>query len=825
MLSFESEVAELNNKVDVLTKDRADRRAMVETGEDPVETAMRLKTELACLEEELHRTFEDLNVTKPKVRELDMELQLSKQEHTKLKEVLALAEASLTSKRGSDGSKETLQQLQQLWEELGIDAKIREQDMNDIQSSFKDTCSKKLNEAIAMKYETEKKTLQLSHRLVSMQKALGITSADSIQQQSSLNLSDRLCKLCTQVDQIEIPYKYASARRERIIMVTNELSATLGLSLVQLPSNLRVLMQQTANDSNSTTDIGRRRRASMMEGLKTVLDAIDGFGEKPDIEGVLGGESECSSGEDGNSTRFVVLPANSLESDFLSGCESEIADLRVKKSEFLVRSRELQQEVSCLVRDMHLSVRDSMVVLEESAQKKERVFPKWWSKEQTESILRVLTTSAEQISSSSDLQHLELIHETFVGVANCRRSFINALRNIVESAQETLLNIVGRELDASEAYASFHDALFRLPALSKDLALACISEMEALVIGVDAMTQSEIEALTVVWEALNISSKDRREFWGRVDKPRSLQGKTTPFDKFEDDLVSDSEEWIIPGFEKAMKVYRELDGKLRKLNCIHEEVEKLRSRQDTKSQILSLDSEVRILNVKLQDFEDLKCNKNRLLTKKNSGTSLLKEERFRKQMQGKFVSKLGQLSSLLRSWEINEGRAFDASLLSDDVRVLLDEPDKMENWVEKRTKLMPLRTVQAKTPAQKGPHETVVSKSIGVKRSAPLSRHISDITPPRKRIATAKSRSNAEQNVGRANGITKSVLSSNKRKVTSKPISSGENKEMRSQDELSTSKTSTKRLKRKEPTTLPPFGRILSEVTSPVSDVKENSRD
>jgi hypothetical protein len=722
-----------------------------------------------------------------------------------------------------------MERLQEVWGVLGVDLGIREQDLRDIQSSLKDTCSRKLKEALSMKVDTEREIKQLSHRLVSMQKALGI-SADVINIQSGSDLVENLRKLRMQVDQLETPYKYAAARRERIIMVTDDFFTALGLSTVQLPSNLRALMEQNEKGGTSSADIGRRRRASMMEGIKSIVDALNTFEVGTNLEGIAEEEQGFAApDEDKNEIGFVVLPANCLENDFLSSCESDIAELRVQKSEILMRSRELQQEIYVLVHDMHLSVRDSIAVLEYSVNRKEKVIPEWWSRERAEGILRAITTSAYQTgASTSDAQHLELIHETLGRVANSRRSLSTALRTIVERAQETLLDIVGRELDASEAYASFHDALFRLPALSKDLTLACISEMEALIIGVDAMTQSEIEALTVVWEALNISSGDRRDFWGRVENPNSATDKATPFDKFEGRLVPDSEEWIVAAVQKAIVVYRDLDKKLRKLDGIHKDVEELRSRQDTKSQIISLDSEIRILNVKLQDFEELQCNKQRLLTKKSSGSSLLKEERFRKQMQGKFVSKLGQLTSLLRSWEKKESKSFDASLLSDDVRALLDEPDKMENWVKKRTKCMPLRTVQTKTPARKRPPEAAISQSMGGNRSL----------TPRKRIAqttsksTQHSRTKPEQNDQHSDSTPESVLFPSKQKVTSKPANVRRDKQKRTRNDYqgepvvtnssSASKTSTKRLKRKESTTLPPFGRILSEVPSPSSDVKEN---
>ena len=61
------------------------------------------------------------------------------------------------------------------------------------------------------------------------------------------------------------------------------------------------------------------------------------------------------------------------------------------------------------------------------------------------------------------------------------------------------------EIDAREADISFHDALICLPSLSKEHIYACIEEMNVLVSTVRSMTQSEVEALAVVWEALNVS--------------------------------------------------------------------------------------------------------------------------------------------------------------------------------------------------------------------------------------------------------------------------------------------------------------------------------
>lgn len=797
----------MNYKISCLTKDIASRRALVESGEDPFEIVEQTTLERDGLRQDLYRLKEEFEGLASQIDDLKRELQNSKRETEESKELLALAEASLAKQGDQIESKEALEQLQHVWDILGTDAAAREQHSREIQSSLKDTCAMKLKEAQSMREKIESEIQQLSSDLKSMQRALGMPS--DVGRQPGSKLVDTLQSLQENVQRVKTPFDYALARRERLVNDTTELCGTLGLSNDQLQVNLKTLLSHSEKTSTSSSDLGRQKRASMMKDIKTMVNALSSFETATHRQVITeNGEHDIDREQ---KDWYLSLPANSLENNFLSSCENEVAKLRVQKSEMLARRRELELNISGLIKDMHLNVHDSLVVMENSVKQAGKKTLKWWDSERARTILKAIICSEELFSSPSDEQHLQLIHESLSKVAACRGALSTALRTIVERAQETLLNIVGRELDASEAYASFNDALFQLPALSRDLSLACISEMEALVIGVDAMTQSEVEALTVVWEALKVSSGDRRDFWGSVEHSLSGEDKSNPFDSFDNHSIAVKEDWVGAAVEKGVKVYHELDKKLNKLNGIHKEVERLRSRQDTKSQILSLDSEIRILNAKLQDFEDLKCNKQRLLTKKSSGTTLLKEERFRKQMQGKFVSKLGKLTSLLRSWEKRENRSFDASLLSEDVQKLLNEPDKMENWVAKRTNLMPLRTVKAKPPARNRTTEASSTKN------AVSSRYKSGLTPPRKRVAKENQ---PLQNANRKGDANSTAVLRGKQKRTRGNTDAASGVVKASQ---TTEQKPSKRLRRKD-TTLPPFGRILSEVSSPQSNVKANTQ-
>jgi hypothetical protein len=442
--------------------------------------------------------------------------------------------------------------------------------------------------------------------------------------------------------------------------------------------------------------------------------------------------------------------------------------------------------------------------------------PVWWDSDDAAEILKKTVVASPRVDSvTDDTRCIQLIHEALETVAGYRERISSLLIEIVENAQQALLDIVGRELDASEAYTSFRDALLKLPFLSVDLSQSCISEMEALIFGVEAMTQSEIEALAVVWEALKVSSEDRREFWGSIDggigASKSRRDGSDRFDQLKQSLsaTQNTEGWIMPLVCKGKSVHQELEVKLNKLSAIHKEVEKLRSKQDTKSQVISLDSEIRILNSKLQDFEELRCSKQRLLTKKAGSTALLKEARFRKQMKSKYVSKLEQLASLLRLWELEEGCSFDASMLSDDVRMLLSNPDNMESWIDKRTKLMPSRTVPTKASPRK--------RSFEEENQSKANSNPGALTPPRKK-QTASSRQTKLHAHGSKYTSDKPVHSPMRKRKASPMAPLGNAPEQSIHHNSSTTVPISKRVLkagRKDSTTLPPFGRILSELSSP----------
>eukprot|EP00429_Kryptoperidinium_foliaceum_P006567 CAMPEP_0176013204 /NCGR_PEP_ID=MMETSP0120_2-20121206/6187_1 /TAXON_ID=160619 /ORGANISM="Kryptoperidinium foliaceum, Strain CCMP 1326" /LENGTH=1628 /DNA_ID=CAMNT_0017346107 /DNA_START=393 /DNA_END=5279 /DNA_ORIENTATION=- len=717
--SLEIEVDILHAKVESLSQDLSKRHILLESGEDIFSVLKNVQAENEELETRLSRSMSEIDELKQVVDETKDSLRMQKIEAEEAKDELVLVKASLDQMNGVVEAESTLSELQRLWSALGFDQSERESIRDEILHSVSHTCQRHKDEATNLMSETKNEIAELQSKLAMMQAALGISIS---LETSHGGLLAEAKELRRQVQNLVPTFESANARRERIISEMVKLCSALDISKDELPANLKVLMEQLDSTHSTKMTIARLRRASIMENVQSMVDSITtDMGEK------------CEAKDDKSIRDKYALPEASLEEGFLDKCETDIAALRVKKSEMLVMNRERMQSIQELTKRLHSGTQELFDLVNAELKARDGNLPTWWEAERAMGILKKAVSFCRfDDFDSSDTRFITSIQKALENVAGTREQVSTVLRQIVEKAQQTLLDIVGRELDASEAYASFHDALLKLPSLSQDFSTACITEMEALVLGTEAMTQSEIEALTVVWEALRVSPEERRAFWGDVDKDEEIASREDRFHQLEECLAEGKTEvWISTLLTKGRIVNKELQTKLRKLAAIHREVEKLRSKQDTKSQVLSLDSEIRILNSKLLDFEELQCSKQRLLTKKSGSTSLLKEARFRKQMKAKFESKLSQLASLLRSWEKEEGHPFDATLLSDDVRVLLDHPDQMETWIEKRTQLMPSRTVPTKSTPQKRSFEDgrVPAKSNAISASIRS-------LPPRKKAAT-----------------------------------------------------------------------------------------
>jgi hypothetical protein len=194
----------------------------------------------------------------------------------------------------------------------------------------------------------------------------------------------------------------------------------------------------------------------------------------------------------------------------------------------------------------------------------------------------------------------------------------------------------------------------------------------------------------------------------------------SPFDNLLKDCSLDVEEWVLKLSKDAIKVNRMLSVKVFKLNRIHQEVEKLKLTQEAKNGIMSLNSELKLLSAKLIDFEERAGDKQRLLNKKGNSSSLLEEERFRKQMQTLFVTKLESLRQMLNRWESKEGIIEDDDLLSEVVKSMLQNSHRSDAWINDKTRF--IESDRANTRPSSGPGRVVRDRHIGAPSSHSLKR-------------------------------------------------------------------------------------------------------
>jgi FtsZ-binding cell division protein ZapB len=698
--SFNMEVDSLNNKINTLTNEINQRRAMSESGDGHFEKIEKLTAEKARLSEELHGAQARVTKLTMEVANLKDKAAERFREKSDFKEKLIVAEAIAKQHSEAHPSEPILTKLQGIWKDLGVSEIYREDAQRKIDTCLEDTCNRILEEASKLKANTIAEINRLENELTSISSVLGKDPPPVIDVKANGVTLLPLCEsLREEASKIRPEYLSAVERRMNLVNDARTLVDAIGREKAQPSSKLTELIEGQEKQGSSIKS-GREQRAEVLRNVQGMVDSLDRLmgsdsTEDHEMESITEPSSPLTDD-------YNYGPPRSLHVDVLDSCEKEVSRLRLLKSEILVQNSEVREEIAALVKDMHLSADEIVALTEQVVDFQNENTSAWWATDVALQVARsLLDNESCVLTTPAFSKHLDSIRLAMETVAAHRRSLSQALKGAVDRAQKTLLMTVDGETDVSEAYASFHDALFQLPSLSKEHVDACIAELNALVAGVDAMRQSEVEALTVVWEALDVRPNQRSSFWSKLEEDTTQMQLTDEnlFDSVRSVESRYKESWVVKATNEAHKVYADLSMRLFKLESIHRSVETLRTRQDAKSRIISLDSEIRILSAKLGDFEDKRCSKSRLLTKKTGSGALLKEERFRKQMQTKFTSKLEQLARLLRIWIETEGESFDANLLSDEVRNLLDNADCMETYVESRTVRMHLNLKTHSTSA------------------------------------------------------------------------------------------------------------------------------
>ena len=697
--SFENEIECLNQQIVHLDRRRSTGRVSSESSREYVCEIDGLNQRLEAAENE-NRVLAEAK--KKYMADVEMKgLQLST-----LSERMTVMKVTMQNE-GVDAKQkveETLDLLQGLWSQIGLSRNERELARVRIEGCLEHSCDDALKQAKAFKIQYQDDINSLQKEIQDMYLALGMFEEFALLEESwsgDSPLLRQLDGLQRAKSEIVPTYNSAIERRTNIISEVEAALTSMGKSSSilcdELASMLEVKQIQyrkkrplfSATSPVRPVNSSKDRRATQFKQVEEMVRALEiGQGQHDEM-------SQHSNLLDPTQDEKAVSEPGMLSDDYLSFCETEMKKLKMEKAKMKVSNQTYREDAKRLTKDMHLRGRELLSLSIHSIKKRMKDLPPWWDNHTAEDVCRSIVSKEALVKvSPSYTKHLEAIHDCLSSLSKGRETLSKTLQDIVKSAHTTLLQTVESELDAGEAYASFDAALARLPPLSKENVNACIEEMNTLVEVVDAMAQSEVEALTIVWDALSVSRSEKGTFWGKIEQAtKSIQSQ--PHHDFEVVMKActiDIEEWLMCAVKDSQRIHRTLNNSLLKLSKIHEEVERLSKKQGNKSKIMSLDSELCILSARLAEFEE-RANSKQRLTKKTNSSSLLKEEKFRKQMQHNFTQKLKSLSKLVNEWESLEGNKFEDKMLSREVSQLLANPDA----VERRTAFMHLKTVQQKS--------------------------------------------------------------------------------------------------------------------------------
>ena len=622
-------------------------------GEDP-EAPMKMRKDLSDATRRISETKEQLTMAEAKFHSAGIEL-------AECKEKLSVVDLSKEVKKEAAS---TLAQLQAYWRLLGVDLDVREKLRVELETCVEDKCSALLRDASRMEHETRQEIGKLTKANSQMERLMGVlgggegaSESSPVPASSRLSLLEQKDAAKEKFEEMQPKFVAAQQRKKRIHADAKSLLSALEQSDSECSQKLRTFLN---------TDV--------------------------DAEGVF-------------------------EESLLKHCEGELRTMRVMKSELLVQSNVAYERANVLAKETHTSSEEIFELCKILIAKKKKGGSSggskkkgalddfsWWTEAVCQQVCTFVSTPNMKVTTDSLYQnHLLVVAEAIEQISSARREFSTLLGGVLEEAHKQLMSVVEGEDDATEAYASFHEALFRLPRLSRDLIVACVDELKGLVPAADVMMQSETEALTVVWDALETKSEARGLFWGECDdsvkkhkkESSGVRGLFSAVDAVVKQSKGESEEWLLQCLAEAKVASESLTLKLFKLKHIHCEVEKKRMKQDIKSKIVRLDHEIRIIDAKLAQFEEKASNKQRLVSKKANSGVLLKEEKFRKHMQAKFISKLESLKETLKDWNDRERVLFDVRILSEEVQGLLSEGS------DERTQFMHLRTVTSGTATRR----------------------------------------------------------------------------------------------------------------------------
>jgi regulator of replication initiation timing len=447
--SFEKELAVQHNKVDALSKSLAQHRRLSSCNDLNSEVITNLKTAIKDANSQLEACQNDNATMALELDKVRKALSSSQLEHAHAEDRLSLASAKLTLTQSNDETSRVLREIQEIWAEVGLPMKDRQAVRDRLQTCVEDACLRMLEEASELRDQKREDVKILTFRLQSMLTLLGVNDSSTIIEgiNSLQSTDDRLKTLNKHINEISHEYENAVTRCKSLLDASNALASELDLDKSSFSKNLILL-------------------AKNRESLQGNRTSFSGQVSEPIL---------CTS--------------------FLDACEKDVKRLRLIKSEKMLSTVEMCNDVRSLSLEMDVDTKELCAMALYCI--KRRTIPSFWNDKIWEQVKEVLSKQgSEQIAKDAFLKHMRLTVETLHSIAQGRRLLSNALNQVVEESHETIL-ATADSIEVKELYRNLHDALIRLPPLSKQHVKGCLEEMKMFVAAADSVSQSEIETLTV----------------------------------------------------------------------------------------------------------------------------------------------------------------------------------------------------------------------------------------------------------------------------------------------------------------------------------------
>ncbi|KAL9185198.1 hypothetical protein ACHAXT_002975 [Thalassiosira profunda] len=706
--SVESEMALQSEQIEALTESlERYRKLAADDGPDPMEVIQGLEEEVRSSKGKLETCHSDNKRLQSELEGARDTISLCQRERAQAEEKLALFRSHQKLTESTAETERVLTQMQEIMAAIGMSQEERESVRNKLENCVEDACSRMLDEASSLRDEKTQQVDSKKDRLAEMRSALGLDQNTGDAHTLSQPLNAQLESIDRHVSELLPQYEGALERCRTLASDAEKLISSL--HPIGVSDHLQQLMKHQRHGSKrkrashipehhrASMEASREARAKLFKNAEAMINALPTIDEGSSLGTNDGSDGVAKSSRMGEAEGSASTEPGALSTAFLDSCEQEIKSLRVLKADRLHSNDDQCKQINAIAKQMHVTTGDLSSIVLHGMKKSRRGIPSWWSESVAGSVYSALSKKAGILVTGAFTDHLSLVFETLQKVSQGRQLLSGTLNDVLKESHSALLATAeGCGMDVNALSRNLHDALSHLPPLSKEYFKVSVEEMEMLATAAETVSQSEIETLTVLWEGLNVSSSARGRFWGACDQQTSRQEMETagPFDRVLEEFPSEVEENVLKALKDATRVQRTLGIRVFKLKKVHEEVERLKRKQDRKNAILSLNNELKILDAQLAEFEEQAGSKQRLMSTKVNSSSRLEEERFRKQTQGTFSAKLNTLRKLLNDWEATEGAIDDADMLSDVVKSMLDNSDRIEAWMSEKTRLMHLRTTR-----------------------------------------------------------------------------------------------------------------------------------